>query len=109
MRHCHSMSLFPAGASQIWREMPRLPKSQYRGRNGRGSLRFVSYGATLAKRRNGRLGGTCFRYTVLTGHGSEGQHRGMRAILGGLFLCSAFALGDARAAEPSEEMIARGK
>jgi mono/diheme cytochrome c family protein len=34
----------------------------------------------------------------------------MRAILCGLFLCSAFALGDARAAaEPSEEMIARGK
>jgi len=32
----------------------------------------------------------------------------MRAILCGLFLCSAFALG-ARAAEPSEELIARGK
>ena len=32
----------------------------------------------------------------------------MRAILCGLFLCSAFAL-PARAAEPSEELIARGK
>jgi len=32
----------------------------------------------------------------------------MRAILCGLFLCSAFALG-ARAAEPSEELIAHGK
>ena len=50
-----------------------------------------------------------FRYTVLKGHVSEGQHRGMRGILCGLFLCSAFALLDARAAEPSEEMIARGK
>ena len=33
----------------------------------------------------------------------------MRAILCGLFLCSAFALAGARAAEPSEETIARGK
>src|SRR6266705_3354567 len=33
----------------------------------------------------------------------------MRAILCGLFLCSAFALSSARAAEPSEETIARGQ
>jgi mono/diheme cytochrome c family protein len=33
----------------------------------------------------------------------------MRAILCGLFLCSAFALAGARAAEPSEETIVRGK
>jgi mono/diheme cytochrome c family protein len=33
----------------------------------------------------------------------------MRAILCGLFLCSAFALSAARAAAPSEEAIARGK
>src|SRR5690348_4486241 len=47
-----------------------------------------------------------FRYRVVRGR--TGYRLKMRAILCGLFLCSAFALG-ARAAEPSEELIARGK
>src|SRR5690242_646171 len=103
------MSLFPADASQIWRQMPRFRKSQYRGRNGGAALWFVSQEAVGEKRRDGRLGWPDFHCTVLTSHGRKGQRRKMRAILCGLFLCSAFALSNARAAEPSEETIERGK
>jgi hypothetical protein len=66
------MSLFPAGAPQIWREMPPLPKSQFHGRNDAGSLRFVSQGAVRAKWRDGCLGRVDFRYTVPASHLSEG-------------------------------------
>jgi len=38
-----------------------------------------------------------------------GKHLAMRAILCGVFLCSAFVLTAAHAAEPSEEMVAHGK
>jgi mono/diheme cytochrome c family protein len=52
-----------------------------------------------------------FRAIVPAGRNKleQGRHRAGRAILALVLLCIASALGKARAAEPSEETIARGK
>src|SRR3982074_1127411 len=52
-----------------------------------------------------------FRAIVPAGRNKleQGRHRAGRAILAVVLLCIASALGKARAAEPSEETIARGK
>src|SRR5262249_56748677 len=65
----HSMSLSRNRASQILRETSRLQKSQFRGRNDRDPLRFVSSGAQWTKRRNASFG---LRFSAIRMSGWQG-------------------------------------
>jgi mono/diheme cytochrome c family protein len=86
----------------------RARESQFRAGNGGNCFRFVSGAGPAAKRRNA-LPAPVSRYNVRKGDQLvPGRYCAMRAILAIVFLCTAFACGQARA-QPSAETIARGK
>src|SRR5713226_7654669 len=102
------MSLFAAGAPQISAMEPRILKSQFHARNGRGRCLFMSWRGLYAKR-HGALARTASRYKAPRRDKSvQRPYCAMRAILAILLLCTAFGCGPAKA-EPSAETIARGK
>ena len=91
---------------------PRFQRSQFRAGNNGASLRFVSSGSPGAKWHDVA---TLPRFHAITPEEAmgAGTTSDMRAILAGLLLCSAFAVGDAqpssRLSRRRAEDIARGK
>src|SRR5215475_13905940 len=93
------MSVFSSGAAQISAKKPPWRKSQFRAGKLGGPFQFVSWKGVGAKRHDASI-------MRRTGGRMHQTGRRFATILVALVLCGAFRC---EAAEPSEEIIARGK